>query len=85
MPLRGVGAHRRRCLFWNSRERNALVRQYHRLLVWDMMQRPALTRAIERALNPILGKSVVMYFLKNRPGRLAAASSHAPSSCVPGR
>lgn len=53
-----------RCLFWNSQDSNPLVRQYHRLLVWDLMQRPALTRYLERALNPLLGKSVVMYFRK---------------------
>ena len=52
------------CLFWRSRESNWLVRQYHRLLVWDMMKQPALTRVVERALNPVLGKSVVMYFRK---------------------
>ncbi|EAQ97521.1 class I SAM-dependent methyltransferase [Congregibacter litoralis] len=52
------------CLFWKSRERNWLVRQYHRLLVWDMMSQPAFTRVLERALNPVLGKSVVMYFRK---------------------
>jgi ubiquinone/menaquinone biosynthesis C-methylase UbiE len=52
------------CLFWKTRERNWLVRQYHRLLVWDMMRKPALTHAVERALNPVLGKSVVMYFRK---------------------
>lgn len=52
------------CLFWKSRETNWLVRQYHRLLVWDMMSQPAFTRVLERALNPVLGKSVVMYFRK---------------------
>ncbi|MFT7288510.1 MAG: ubiquinone/menaquinone biosynthesis C-methylase UbiE [Halieaceae bacterium] len=52
------------CLFWKRRERSWLVRQYHRLLVWDMMKQPALTRVLERALNPVLGKSVVMYFHK---------------------
>ncbi|GAB5412512.1 MAG: class I SAM-dependent methyltransferase [Congregibacter sp.] len=52
------------CLFWKSRESNWLVRQYHRLLVWDMMKAPRLTRSLERALNPVLGKSVVMYFHK---------------------
>ena len=52
------------CLFWETRERNWLVRQYHRLLVWDMMKQPAVTRAVERVLNPVLGKSVVMYFRK---------------------
>jgi ubiquinone/menaquinone biosynthesis C-methylase UbiE len=52
------------CLFWKQRENNWLIRQYHRLLVWDMMERPALTRSLERLLNPVLGKSVVMYFRK---------------------
>lgn len=52
------------CLFWRSRERNWLVRWYHRLLVWDMMQQPALTRVVERTLNPLFGKSIVMYFRK---------------------
>ncbi len=52
------------CLFWKRRERSWLVRQYHRLLVWDMMSSPLLTRTLERLLNPILGKSVVMYFRK---------------------
>ena len=52
------------CLFWSRRERSFLVRQYHRLLVWDMMNAPWLTRTAERVLNPVLGKSVVMYFRK---------------------
>lgn len=50
------------CLFWTRRERALAVRAYHRLLVWDMLQRPLLTRALERALDPVIGKSVVMYF-----------------------
>lgn len=52
------------CLLWPRRERSFLVRQYHRLLVWDMMSNPWLTRVLERVLNPVLGKSVVMYFRK---------------------
>jgi ubiquinone/menaquinone biosynthesis C-methylase UbiE len=52
------------CLFWRNRERNWLVRQYHRLLVWDLMEAPAFTRTLEKLLNPLLGKSVVMYFRK---------------------
>ncbi|MDO5504339.1 MAG: class I SAM-dependent methyltransferase [Actinomycetia bacterium] len=42
----------------------ALTRAYHRLLVWDMMSKPALTRVGEQLLNPVLGKSVVLYFTK---------------------
>lgn len=52
------------CLLWKRREESWLVRQYHRFLVWDMMKSPALTRFLECVLNPVLGKSVVMYFLK---------------------
>jgi SAM-dependent methyltransferase len=36
-------------------------RLYHRLLVWDIVRRPLLTRIAEQALNPLLGKSLVMY------------------------
>ncbi len=43
---------------------NALTRGYHRLLVWDMMSAPKVTRLTERALNPVLGKSFVVYLRK---------------------
>ena len=52
------------CLFWERREDSWLVRQYHRLLVWDLMERPAVTRVLEKLMNPLMGKSVVMYFRK---------------------
>lgn len=53
-----------KCLFWKSQDTNLLVRAWHRMLVWDMMQQPWLTRTLERLLNPLIGKSVVMYFYK---------------------
>lgn len=40
------------------------VTAYHKLLVWDLMQRPKLTRIAESVLNPLVGKSVAMYFTK---------------------
>jgi SAM-dependent methyltransferase len=43
---------------------NPAVRGYHRLLVWDIMRRPALTRLTETALNPLIGKSLVVYARK---------------------
>ena len=52
------------CAWWNKRETNRLVNAWHRLLVWDMMSKPWITRVLERLLNPVLGKSVVMYFKK---------------------
>jgi SAM-dependent methyltransferase len=51
-----------RCLFWREGEQHWLVRQYHRLLVWDLLKAPRLTRWLERLLNPVMGKSVVLYF-----------------------
>jgi len=51
-----------RCLFWPRKEEFLPLRLFHRLLVWDMMRRPRLTRWLEALLNPLLGKSVVLYF-----------------------
>ena len=53
-----------KCMFWKNQDNNWLIKQYHRFLVWDLMDRPAFTRLLERTLNPIMGKSVVMYFRK---------------------
>ncbi len=53
-----------KCLFWKTQETNWLIKQYHRFLVWDLMDQPAFTRNLEKCLNPIAGKSVVMYFRK---------------------
>ncbi|HEY7773846.1 MAG TPA: class I SAM-dependent methyltransferase [Marinagarivorans sp.] len=53
-----------RCAFWQRGENALLCRTYHRLLVWDLMKKPWLTRALERLLNPIMGKSIVWHFIK---------------------
>ena len=52
------------CLLWNNRQNSRLVRGYHKLLVWDLMKKPWITRMLERMLNPLMGKSVVLYFRK---------------------
>jgi SAM-dependent methyltransferase len=43
------------------------VSAYHKMLVWDMMRRPLLTRVAESTLNPLIGKSVALYFEKPVP------------------
>ena len=59
-----------------------LARAYHRLLVWDIMKRPAATRLAERALNPLIGKSIVIYASKpGAPGD--QGSSEAGARGVP--
>ena len=54
-----------KCMFWKNQETNWLIKQYHRFLVWDLMDQPLFTRSLEKMLNPVLGKSVVMYFRKD--------------------
>jgi ubiquinone/menaquinone biosynthesis C-methylase UbiE len=53
-----------KCAVGVKNESHPLVGAYHQLLVWDIMKRPALTRVAEATLNPILGKSLVVYFAK---------------------
>jgi SAM-dependent methyltransferase len=42
------------------------VRKYHEFLVWELTNRPRWTRILDRTLNPVLGKSVVLYAEKPR-------------------
>ncbi len=50
----------------NNSEHPAVI-AYHKMLVWDMMRRPRLTRLAEATLNPLIGKSVALYFEKPVP------------------
>lgn len=72
--LRVVGSHHAHALhspYWwlkcavgPKRDDHPLVRAYHRLLVWDIVSAPFVTRAADRLLNPVLGKSLVVYLEK---------------------
>lgn len=53
-----------KCLVGTEKNDHFAVKAYHQLLVWDMMGRPWLTRAAESLLNPVIGKSVALYFRK---------------------
>jgi SAM-dependent methyltransferase len=68
-----------KCAVGPTNDDNVLVKAYRRLLEWDIMSRPAATRVTERALNPLLGKSLVVYATKPvaRSGRVAATSGTA--------
>ncbi|HKH88194.1 MAG TPA: class I SAM-dependent methyltransferase [Acidimicrobiales bacterium] len=50
-----------KCLVGTSNDSHPAVRAYHRLLVWDIVKRPAVTRLPEWWLNPVMGKSFVVY------------------------
>jgi SAM-dependent methyltransferase len=72
--LEAAGSHRAhalhspywwlRCAVGPTNDHHPLVKAYHQVLVWDIAKAPALTRVTERVLNPVLGKSVVLYSTK---------------------
>ncbi len=63
-------------------DKHPLASAYHKLLVWDIMRKPAVTQLADRALNPLIGKSLVVYATKPvtagvRPHPAAPEKVHA--------
>src|SRR5215469_5932867 len=56
-------------------DEHPLARTYHKLLVWDIMRKPAITRLADQALNPLIGKSLVVY--ASKPPSAAATTRDA--------
>lgn len=54
-----------KCALGIENDQAAPVKLYHKLLVWDIMKAPRLTRVGEALLNPVLGKSFVVYATKS--------------------
>jgi SAM-dependent methyltransferase len=53
-----------KCLLGLNQEDSLPVSLYKRFLTWDIMEKPWITRLTERLLNPLIGKSLVVYFKK---------------------
>jgi ubiquinone/menaquinone biosynthesis C-methylase UbiE len=53
-----------KCLVGVDRDTAPSVRLYKRFLEWQIMTRPRTLDALERALDPLLGKSLVVYAVK---------------------
>ena len=50
-----------KCAVGTTNDEHPLVQAYLKLLVWDIAEAPFVTRAADRVLNPVLGKSLVVY------------------------
>ncbi len=62
-----------------------LASAYHKLLVWDIMRKPALTRLADQALNPLIGKSLIVYADKPQaPAPARAGGGTAPAGAPSG-
>ena len=55
-----------KCLVGPGREDSLTVNLYHRFLTWDIMTKPKITGWLDKLLNPILGKSLVVYLRKEK-------------------
>jgi SAM-dependent methyltransferase len=66
-----------RCAVGPQREDARAVRTYKRLLEWDIVEAPAATRIADRVLNPVLGKSLVVYAAKPVTDRSGARAELA--------
>ena len=53
-----------KCLVGPEKENDMMVNLYHRFLTWDIMEKPRITRVLDKLLNPVLGKSLVLYLKK---------------------
>ena len=63
-----------KCAVGPTNDTNPAVKAYHRLLVWDISSAPKLTRWTEKVLNPVLGKSLVVYATKPVRARVGVAA-----------
>jgi len=59
-----------KCLLGPDREDAAMVNLYHRFLSWDIMKKPKWVAWMDRLLNPVLGKSLVVYLRKESRARI---------------
>jgi SAM-dependent methyltransferase len=53
-----------KCAVGVRNDDHPLARAYHRLLVWEIMKNPRTLRLAGRVLDPLIGKSLVLYFRK---------------------
>lgn len=51
-----------KCLWWDRDEQPGLLSRYERFLERMILEESPVATAVERMLNPILGKSLVLYF-----------------------
>jgi ubiquinone/menaquinone biosynthesis C-methylase UbiE len=71
-----------KCAVGVRNDDHPLASAYHKLLVWDIMRKPAVTQRTDQVLNPLIGKSLVVYAAKpaqavTRPRPAAAEKVHA--------
>jgi len=53
-----------KCAVGVRNDDHPLAKAYHRLLVWEIMKQPRSLQMAAKVLDPVIGKSMVLYFRK---------------------
>lgn len=53
-----------KCAVGVRNDEHPLAKAYHRILVWEIMKQPRLLRWAAKVADPLIGKSLVLYFTK---------------------
>lgn len=61
-----------KCAVGVTNDDHPLAKAYHQLLVWEIVKQPKVLKLAGRVLDPVIGKSMVLYFRKPE-----AAAGHA--------
>ena len=58
-----------KCAVGVRNDDHPLAKAYHKLLVWEIMKQPKALQVAGRVLDPLIGKSMVLYFSKPAAGQ----------------
>ncbi|KQV72109.1 methyltransferase [Nocardioides sp. Root122] len=61
-----------KCAVGVTNDDHPLAKAYHKLLVWEIMENPKALQLAGKVLDPIIGKSMVLYFTKPSTGPAAS-------------
>jgi SAM-dependent methyltransferase len=53
-----------KCAVGVTNDDHPLAKAYHKLLVWEIMKQPTALKVAAKVLDPVIGKSMVLYFRK---------------------
>ncbi len=57
-----------KCAVGVNNDDHPLAKAYHKLLVWEIMKQPKALQYAGKVLDPLIGKSLVLYFTKPHAG-----------------
>lgn len=72
-----------RCAVGPDNDDGLLVKNYHRFLCWNLTRQPRLWQLLERLLDPLIGKSLVLYAVKDLKAESLPEMELKTADCVP--